>query len=91
MKTVKEKKEDEQRVWTAYGLALNLGYMIIVPILIFGIGGVILDKYLGSTPLFIFVGFILAMTISMLIVYMKMKDIVVTGIPKKDNKSKDKK
>jgi F0F1-type ATP synthase assembly protein I len=90
MKTVNEKKEDEQRVWTAYGLALNLGYMIIVPILIFGVGGVILDKYLGSTPLFIFIGFILAMTVSMLIVYIKMKDIVVTGIPKKNDKSKSK-
>ncbi|MFA6991755.1 MAG: AtpZ/AtpI family protein [Candidatus Gracilibacteria bacterium] len=87
MKTQKEKNEEERKVWTAYELALTLGYMIIIPILVFGVGGVILDKYLGSTPIFIFVGFILAMTASMLIVYVKMKDIVVAGIPKKNNKS----
>jgi len=91
MKTEKEKKEEERKVWTAYGLALNLGYMIVIPILIFGIGGVMLDKYLNSYPIFIFIGFLLAMTASMTIVYVKMKDIIIMGVPKKNNKSNDKK
>lgn len=78
-------------MWTAYELALTLGYMIIIPILVFGVGGVILDKYLNTTPIFIFAGFVLAMTASMVIVYVKMKDMVVSGIPKKNNKPKDSK
>jgi len=91
MKTEKEKKIEEGKVWTAYGLALNLGYMIIIPILVFGVGGVLLDKYLKTTPIFIFVGFLIAMTASMVIVYVKMKDMVVSGIPKRNNKPKDSK
>lgn len=81
-----ENKVQEKKMWTAYGLALTLGYMIVTPILIFGIGGVMLDKYLNSFPIFVFTGFILAMTSSMIIVYVKMKDIIIMGIPKKDNK-----
>ncbi len=82
-----ENKVQEKKMWTAYGLALNLGYMIVIPILIFGVGGVMLDKYLDSFPIFIFIGFILAMTSSLAIVYVKMKDIIIMGVPKKDKKN----
>lgn len=50
--------------------------MIIIPILIFGIGGVLLDKYLNTFPIFVLVGFFLAMTSGLLIVYKKSKDII---------------
>ena len=64
-----------------YGLALNLGYMIVIPILIFGIGGVLLDKKLDSFPIFVLVGFFLAMTSALTIVFVKMKEIMA-GIKK---------
>jgi F0F1-type ATP synthase assembly protein I len=64
------------KVWSAYGLALTLGYMIIVPIMIFGVGGVLLDKWLNTFPIFIFVGFVLAMTSGLIVVYRKTKDII---------------
>jgi F0F1-type ATP synthase assembly protein I len=87
----KIENKGEEKVWTAYGLALSLGYMIVTPILIFGVGGVLLDKYLNSYPIFIFLGFLLAMTSAMGIVWVKMKDMVVTGIPKKEITTKKKK
>jgi len=68
--------KDEKKMWSAYELAMNLGFMIITPILIFGIGGVLLDKWLNSYPIFIFIGFLLAMTSGLLIVYIKTKDII---------------
>lgn len=68
--------KDEKKMWSAYELALNLGFMIITPILIFGIGGVLLDKWLNSYPIFILIGFLLAMTSGLLIVYIKTKDII---------------
>lgn len=80
---IKMDKKSQEKVWIAYGLALNLGYMIVIPILVFGIGGVFLDKYLNTFPIFIFVGFVLAVTASMLIVYVKMKDIITAGVAKK--------
>lgn len=68
--------KDEKKMWSAYELAMNLGFMIITPILIFGIGGVLLDKWLNSYPIFILIGFLLAMTSGLLIVYIKTKDII---------------
>lgn len=75
--------KDEKKLWSAYELALNLGFMIVTPILIFGIGGVLLDKWLNSYPIFIFIGFVLAMSSGLLVVYIKTKDIIITGKPKK--------
>ncbi len=77
----------DKREVTALGLAWNLGYMIVIPILIFGVGGVVLDKKLDSFPIFVFVGFVLAMTISLGVVYLKTKDIILMGVkPKKTKK-----
>lgn len=68
--------KDEKKMWSAYELAMNLGFMIVTPILIFGIGGVLLDKWLNSYPVFIFIGFLLAMSSGLLIVYIKTKDLM---------------
>jgi len=78
-----EEEKQDAKMWSAYGLALNLGFMIVMPILIFGGGGVLLDKYFNSFPIFIFVGFILSMVAALGIVYVKTKDIVIMGKPKK--------
>lgn len=78
--------KENEKVWSAYSLALSLGYMIIIPILIFGVGGVLLDKYLNSFPIFVLVGFFLAMTSSLLIVYMKTKEIITKGLIKPKTK-----
>ncbi|MEK7673228.1 MAG: AtpZ/AtpI family protein [Patescibacteria group bacterium] len=81
-----ETQQDKEKQWSIYSLALNLGYMIITPILIFGVGGVFLDKYLGTFPLFVFIGFFLAISSGIGIVYYKMKDLI-QPIPKPKAKS----
>lgn len=88
MENNSEKQKEESKVWSAYSLALNLGYMIVVPILIFGVGGVMLDKYLDSFPIFVFIGFILAMVSAMTVVYVKTKDIIAKGVIVKNKKDK---
>jgi F0F1-type ATP synthase assembly protein I len=75
-------KKTDDKTWSAYSLALSLGYMIVTPILLFGVGGVLLDKYLDSFPIFVLIGFFLAMTSSLTIVYLKTKDLI-TPPPKK--------
>ena len=69
-------KKPADKTWSAYSLAMNLGFMIVTPIILFGVGGVFLDRYLDSYPIFILVGFFLAMTASLTIVYVKTKDII---------------
>lgn len=74
------------KTWSLYGLAFNLGYTIVTPILVFGIGGVLLDKKLDSFPLFVLIGFFLAMTSALAIVFMKMKEIMAGFKKEKDSK-----
>jgi len=82
--------EKKDKVWSAYSLALNLGYMIALPIVLLGVGGVMADKHFNSFPLFVIIGFILAMTASLLTVYVKTKDIISGGTLKvKKNIKKD--
>ena len=74
-----EKKAAEKKQWTAYGLALNLGYMVALPVVFFGVAGVLLDKHFDSFPLFVMIGFFLAMTSALITVYVKTKDIIAMG------------
>lgn len=71
-----------EKMFNAYSLALSLGYMIVIPVVFFGGGGVLLDKYLDSFPIFVFTGFVLAMTTALITVYIKTKDIIIAAKPK---------
>jgi len=57
-------------------LAWNLGYIIAIPAVVFGFGGAYLDKLLGTSPLCILTGFVLAALISGIGVYRKLKEII---------------
>ena len=59
-----------------YSLAWNLGYTIVTPIILFAVGGVLLDRHFNSYPIFILIGFFLSITSGLSIVYMKTKDII---------------
>lgn len=57
-------------------LAWNLGYLIALPAVAFGFGGAYLDKYAGTSPLFIILGFALAVTLSYLGVKRRIREIL---------------
>ncbi len=44
----------------AMGLAGQIGYIIAIPAVLFGVGGAYLDKYMGTTPAFMMGGLLLA-------------------------------
>lgn len=73
---MKKNSQKSVKSWSAYNMALNIGFMIIIPILFFGIGGVLLDKYLHTFPIFVVIGFFLAMSSGLLIVYKKSKEMI---------------
>ncbi|MFA6917336.1 MAG: AtpZ/AtpI family protein [Candidatus Gracilibacteria bacterium] len=79
---VENKGNKEEKMWSAYSLALNLGWMIIVPVVVFGVGGVLVDKKFDLFPIFTVIGFVISMTSALLTVYYKTKDIIITGKPK---------
>lgn len=61
----------------AVRLAWSLGYIIAIPAVAFGFGGAYADKIYGTSPWFILGGFAIAMGISAIGVYRRLKDILV--------------
>lgn len=57
------------------GLASNIGWMIAVPAVIFVMGGVWLDSYLRTKPLFTLLGIPLALLVSSMIVWRLIKQV----------------
>jgi F0F1-type ATP synthase assembly protein I len=62
-------------MWTALGIALELGYLIAIPIIAFGLGGAWLDKKFGTSPLWLLIGVAAAFIITSIGIYRKIKDI----------------
>ncbi|PIR50191.1 hypothetical protein COU79_00810 [Candidatus Peregrinibacteria bacterium CG10_big_fil_rev_8_21_14_0_10_54_7] len=56
-------------------LAWNLGYIIAIPVVLFGFGGAYLDKHFGTSPFLVLSGFTLAAVLSAIGVYRKVKEI----------------
>lgn len=57
-------------------LAWNLGFIIALPVAVFGFGGAYLDKHFGTTPIFVITGFALAIVLTVIGVYRKVKEIL---------------
>ena len=60
----------------AVRLAWSLGYIIAIPAVLFGFGGAYLDRTLGTSPWFLLLGLALAMGISVIGVYRRLKEIL---------------
>lgn len=68
-------KNSRSAMWLALDLAWELGYIIVIPIVILGVGGAYADKKFGTSPLFLFIGIIIAFTITSVAAYKKIKVI----------------
>ncbi|OGJ58130.1 hypothetical protein A3H22_00140 [Candidatus Peribacteria bacterium RIFCSPLOWO2_12_FULL_55_15] len=60
----------------AVRLAWSLGYIIALPAVLFGFGGAYLDRTFGTSPWFILPSLALAMGISAVGVYRKLREII---------------
>lgn len=68
-------KKESSSLWLALKLAWDLGYVIAIPAVVFGFGGAYIDTIQGTSPLFLLLGFVLAITLSGIGVYRKVKEI----------------
>lgn len=72
-------KSEKQRtigIWSALGLAGQIGYVIAIPIIILALLGRIADSRLGTTPLFLLLGMFLAVATSSIWIYYKSKKML---------------
>lgn len=52
-------------VWQALGFAWQFGYVVLVPLILLGLGGRLLDRWLHTAPWFFLGGMLLAIAVSM--------------------------
>lgn len=67
------KKTDKVSV---FSLALELGYMVAIPIVAFALVGRLIDKKLDSSPWFLLLGIIISIVVSTYWIYKKTTDII---------------
>jgi len=73
------------RSWSAVGFAWELGYSIAIPLVLFTLGGRLLDKKLETSPWLLLSGLFISIIVTFYIVYQKLIKII------KDQDSQDKK
>lgn len=71
--------------WSAVGFAWELGYSIAIPLVLFTLGGRLLDKKLETSPWLLLSGLFISIIVTFYIVYQKLIKII------KDQDSQDKK
>lgn len=62
--------------WQALGIAWELGYVIAIPIVVFGVGGRFLDKQFDSSPWLFLSGVIVSITLTSIGLVWKFKKLI---------------
>ena len=60
-------------LWQALGLAWNLGYIIALPLVVFALGGRLLDRRMGTSPLFLLAGVFISLIVTTIGLMRKIK------------------
>lgn len=63
--------KQENKTWSLLGFAWNLGYSIVIPLVLFALGGRFLDKTWGTSPWMLLLGILFSIIITTFIVYSK--------------------
>ena len=72
----RDKKNIKDRQWSVFSLAMELGYIITIPIVLFAIGGRMLDKQLESSPWFLLGGIFISILLTTYLVYKKTMAVI---------------
>lgn len=62
----------------AFGLAWQFGYTMAIPLVLFALGGRLLDKHFNTSPLFLLIGIIISIAVSSILIGMKAVKIIST-------------
>lgn len=67
---------ERSTLWQVLDLAWSLGYMIVLPLIVFGLGGRWLDTRTGSFPLFFILGLVLAISSTSVWLFARIKTFI---------------
>jgi F0F1-type ATP synthase assembly protein I len=74
-------KRDREAMGMSLSLAGQLGYLIALPAFAFGFGGAYMDKAYGTSPMYMLLGLFIALILSSIAVYRKVKAIISSFPP----------
>ena len=63
--------KQNEKYWSALGFAGELGYSIVIPIVIFALVGRLLDKKLDTSPWMLLLGILISIIVTTVLVYKK--------------------
>jgi F0F1-type ATP synthase assembly protein I len=66
-----EENKQNEKPWSALGFAWELGYSIVIPIVIFALAGRLLDKKLDTSPWLLLLGILISIVVTTVLVYQK--------------------
>jgi F0F1-type ATP synthase assembly protein I len=69
-------KNNKTDNWSVFSLALELGYIVAIPIVVLALAGRWIDKKLDSAPWFLLLGIVISIIISTYLVYKKTVSII---------------
>lgn len=72
----KNEKKETQNTFNAIGLAMQLGYLIALPLVLLSLAGRFLDQYFVTSPWFFIAGIIFSIFVSSYLVYFKAAGII---------------
>lgn len=81
-------EKPKKNSWSAVGFAWELGYSITIPLVVFTLGGRLLDKRLETAPWLLLAGLFFSIIVTFYIVYGKLMEIIRS---EEENKPEDKK
>lgn len=67
------RKKEKTQVFSALSLAWQLGYTIVIPLVVFALLGRLLDKQFNSSPLLFILGIVLAVLVTSIWLVAKLK------------------
>ncbi|MBU1148968.1 AtpZ/AtpI family protein [Patescibacteria group bacterium] len=79
MKEDKPPQKDIPATWSAIKFAWELGYTITIPLVVFALGGALLDRWLDTKPWLLLTGVVISMIISTVGMYLKAVKIISRG------------
>lgn len=73
---MKKENKNNSVMWQSISIAMQLGYTIALPLVVFAITGRLLDKHYDSSPIFLLTGVVLSLIVSSILTFIKMRRIL---------------
>ena len=72
----KSKGGDDDRQWSVFSLAMELGYTIAIPIILLALLGRLIDKNINTSPWFLLMGIFISILLTSWLIYKKVLKII---------------